>query len=98
MYVLIAKKQGGNEMQVSELIYNCTIFTRRGGLVVERRTPVRSSLRSPLFLQQNMFSHDAAQRNVCGIPNSEAGKFMYVLKRSCQQGAIQSVYISCYMA
>ena len=71
--------------------------------MVERRTPVRevgvqSSLRSPLFLQQNMFSHDAAQRNVCEIPNSEAGKFMYVLKRSFQQGAIQSVYISCYMA
>ena len=64
-------------------------------------TGVRSSLMSPLFLQQNMFSHDAAQRNVREIPNSEAGKFMYVLKRSFQQheqGAIQSVYISCYMA
>ena len=41
MYVLIAKKEGGNEMQVSKLIYNCTFFTRRGGLVVERRTLVQ---------------------------------------------------------
>ena len=51
----------------------------------ERRTPGRevggSSLTQvAIVLQQNMFSHDAAQRNVCGIPNSEAGKFMYVLK------------------
>ena len=55
--------------------------------MVERRTPVREVGGSILtqvaiVLQQNMFSHDAAQRNVCGIPNSEAGKFMYVLKRS----------------
>ena len=55
--------------------------------MVERRTPVRevgvqSSLRSPLFLQQNMFSHDAAQRNVCGIPYSEAGKFMFTNSKS----------------
>ena len=71
--------------------------------MVERRTPVREVGGSILtqvaiVLQQNMFSHDAAQRNVSGIPNSETGKFMYVLKRSFQQGAIQSVYISCYMA
>ena len=71
--------------------------------MVERRTPVREVGGSILtqvaiVLQQNMFAHDAAQRNVCGIPNSEAGKFMYVLKRSFQQGAIQSVYISCYMS
>ena len=48
--------------------------------------------------RQAMVSHDAVRRNVCGIPNSEAGKFMYVLKRSFQQGVIQYVYISCYMA
>ena len=42
--------------------------------MVERGTPVREVI----VLQQNMLSHDPAQRNVCGIPNSEAGKFMYV--------------------
>ena len=71
--------------------------------MVERRTLVQEVGGSILtqvaiVLQQNMFSHDAAQRSVCGIPNLEAGKFVYVLKRSFQQGAIQSVYISCYMA
>ena len=51
----------------------------------------------PLFLQQNLFSHDKAHKNVCGIPNSEARMFMYGFKKqSFQQGAIQSVYISCY--
>ena len=71
--------------------------------MVERRTPVRDVGGSILTQVAIVFaakhvSHDAAQRNVCGIPNSEAGKFMYVLKRSFQQGAIKSVYISCYMA
>ena len=68
--------------------------------MVECLTPVRDD--GGLILTQVAIvfaaKHDAAQRNVCGIPNSEAGKFMYVLKRSFQQGAIQSVYISCYMA
>ena len=41
MYALIVKKQGGNKMQIGLLIFDSTIFTRRGSLVVERQTPER---------------------------------------------------------
>ena len=40
-----------------------------------------------LFLQQNLFSHDAAHKNVCRIPNSEARKFMYGFKNKVSNKA-----------